>query len=93
MIDRVKYNLVHRVSSLLYLNSEIQEAVQQFDWLFTILCGNFRFERGKEPWHVKIQRKTIFFTYSDYHLQFISKNSKDYKPFHLRNCGEIFSNL
>ena len=35
-----KYNLVPRVSSLLYLYSGIQEAVQQSDWLLTILRRN-----------------------------------------------------
>ena len=37
---RSQFNLVPRVSSLLYLYSGMQEAIRQSDWLFAILRGN-----------------------------------------------------
>ena len=40
---------------------------------------------------VKFRRKTIFFAYSDHHLQF--RNSKNNEPFHFGSCGESFSHF
>ena len=79
-------NLVPRVSSLLYLYSGMQEAVQQSDWLFAILHGNSVLcginNRGMSKFDIK-----------PYSLPILTIICNLFPEFHFGSCGESFSNF